>query len=160
MEKFISKFEPADMIAMVVAVGGLGLMYLGIDGTVGTLLTTIVLFYFGKKEIVDKRKVKKVNGAKAETVEEIIKRVAKEKGINPDLALRVAKCESGLNPAAVNINTNKSKDRGLYQWNDKWHPEITDKVAFDAELSCCAFCDAVNAGNLSWWNASKKCWNV
>lgn len=156
----LKKFQPIDIIAILTIAGGLVLKFFNIDGTVGTILTTIVLFYFGKREIVDKIREKKFPGAKAEAVEEIVKRVAAAEGVDPDLALRVARCESGLNPAAKNTNANGSIDRGLFQWNNKWHPEITDEIAYDAEKATWAFCKAVNKGFIGWWDASKKCWKV
>lgn len=160
MKNLLNKFLPQDIIAIFVIVGGLILKFTGIDGTIGTILTAAVLFYFGKKEIVDKIREKKMPKAKTETVEQTIIRIAKDEGIDPDICLRVAKCESGFNPAAKNINTDKSVDRGLYQWNNKWHPEITDEIAFDIEKSTRAFCKAFKEGHLSWWNASKKCWDI
>ncbi|MFA5080868.1 MAG: transglycosylase SLT domain-containing protein [Candidatus Paceibacterota bacterium] len=96
--------------------------------------------------------------ATALMVEKIIRYIANQKNVDPDLAVRVAKAESSLSPTALNINADGSKDRGLYQINDKYHPEITDEQAYDIVLSTRFFCDAVLAGNLSWWNASKKNW--
>lgn len=93
-------------------------------------------------------------------VEEQIREIAKEELVDPDLATRVAKCESNFNPKAININTDGSKDRGIFQINDKYHPEISDQQAFDVCDSTRFFCKAFKAGNLSWWNASKKCWNA
>ena len=107
---------------------------------------------------MDKIGAKKFVEQKSETVEKIILRVANEEGVDSVLALRVATCESGLNPGAKNTNTSGSVDRGLYQWNSRWHPEITDEVAFDAEKSTRAFCKAFKNGDLYWWNASKNCW--
>lgn len=154
-----SNFKPIDIIAIIVIVGGLILKFSGADGLVGTLLSTVVLFYFSKKEIYDKVKDKTPSDAKTETVESIIKRIAKEEKVDPVLAVRVAKCESGLNPAAKNKNLNRTIDRGLFQWNDKWHPEITDVCAFDVECSTVAFCKAVKNKNLHWWNATRTCWD-
>lgn len=94
------------------------------------------------------------------TVEQQIRTIAIENAVDPDLAIRVAKCESNLNTLAVHINTEGSKDRGLYQWNNKYHPEITDEIAFDLKLSTEAFCKAVKNGKIEWWNASKKCWDL
>jgi len=93
-----------------------------------------------------------------ETIKELITRIAKKNNVDPTLAIRVAICESNLNPKAVGKNTNGTKDRGLYQWNDYYHPEITDEMAFNPEIATQKFCEAVNAGHISWWNASKKCW--
>lgn len=91
---------------------------------------------------------------------ELIKQTAKKYGINQNLAVKVAECESNLNPQAININAPDSIDRGLYQINSKWHPHITDEQAFDPQFSTNFFCEAVKAGNLKWWDASKKCWET
>jgi len=160
MKDLIKRFQPIDIIATITIAGGLFLKFFGADGVVGTILTTIVIFYFGKKGIVDKIIEKNLPDAKVETVEQAIRRIAVDEGVDPDLAVRVATCESGLNPDATNTNFDKSMDRGLYQWNDHWHPEITDDIAFDIEKSVRAFCKAFKAGNLYWWNASKKCWKI
>jgi hypothetical protein len=93
-----------------------------------------------------------------ETTEEMVRRIAKDNCVDPELAVKVAKCESGLNPKAINTNTDGSRDRGLFQINEKYHPEVTDTQAFDVAFSTKFFCDAQKAGFISWWNASKKCW--
>ena len=94
-----------------------------------------------------------------EEIKEIISQIAIQYGVAPQLAIRVAECESGLNPDAVNVNPKGSKDRGLFQWNDYWHPEISDECTFDVRCSTEAFCKTVKEGHLNWWNASKKCWS-
>jgi len=92
-------------------------------------------------------------------MEQIIRWVAKEELVDPDLAVRVAKCEnSKLDPKAVNINKDGSRDRGLFQINDKWHPEVSDEQAFDPIFSTRFFCKAFKEGHLDWWSASKSCW--
>lgn len=88
----------------------------------------------------------------------IIREIAKEYDVNPELAIRIAKCESNLIPKAVRINQNGTIDRGLYQWNDFYHPEITNECAFNIRCSTTAFCKAVKNGNINWWFASKQCW--
>ena len=92
------------------------------------------------------------------TVEAQIRTIATQNGIDPDIAVAVAKCESNFNPQAININTDNSEDRGLFQINNKFHPEVTTAQAFDITFSTQFFCTAFKAGNLSWWNASKTCW--
>jgi len=92
------------------------------------------------------------------TIEEIIKQACDKYGVNYKLALAVAKCESGLNPKARNKNTDSSIDRGIYQINSRWHPEVTEAQADDPKFAAEFFCKAVIAGNLEWWKASKKCW--
>lgn len=104
-----------------------------------------------------KQSEKKTNYSKEE-IKELIKKIAEKHGVNPNLAIKVAECESSLNPKAKNENNPNSIDRGLYQINSKWHANITDEQAYDPQFATEFFCKAVKAGNLSWWDASKKCW--
>lgn len=160
MNKLLEKLQPADLIALILVTGGLFLKFKGIDGTVGLLLTGIAVYYFGDRTILSPMLKKKKEAIVLAPVEATIRKIAKQEGVDPDLAVRVAQCESGLDPGAVHINAKGSKDRGLFQWNDKWHPEITNDIAFDIEKSTQAFCKAFKEGHLDWWNASKKCWDV
>lgn len=93
-----------------------------------------------------------------EKIKKRIREIAKDEGINPELAVKVAECESSFKPLITGWNKNGTFDRGLYQWNNYWHPEISDKCAFDIDCSTRAFCKAVRGRHLNWWNASKKCW--
>ena len=93
-----------------------------------------------------------------ETIEELIRRIAKEEKVDPDLAVRVALCESNLDPKAWNSTSYTGADRGLYQINSYWHPEVSDEQALDPEFSTRFFCKAVKNGHLNWWNASRHCW--
>ena len=90
--------------------------------------------------------------------ETLIRKVAKEELVDPDLAVRVAKCESSLDEKAKHINTDGSVDRGLYQINNKYHPEVLDEEAYNPILATKFFCKAFKEGHLDWWNATKKCW--
>jgi len=95
------------------------------------------------------------------TREEILKTIkyfSKKYQVNFDLAIRVAKCESGLDPFAIGLCPNNSIDRGLYQWNDQHHPGISDLDAFDYKKATELFCKAVKEGNLYWWRPSEHCW--
>lgn len=49
MSGLYSKITPADVIALVIIIGGLLLKFSGADGIVGTMLTAICFYYFGKK---------------------------------------------------------------------------------------------------------------
>jgi hypothetical protein len=92
-------------------------------------------------------------------IETMIRWKADRAGVDANLAVNVAKAESGLRPNAINVNTGGSTDRGLYQWNDKYHPEVTDAMAYDPEIATDLFLKAVKENHLSWWKASKKCWD-
>ena len=159
MSKFIDKFKPADIVAIIVVIGGMILKFSGIDGTVGILLTSVVIYYFGDRTIIAPLLKKAEEKKELAPVEEIIREEARKEGVDPDLAVRIAKCESGLDPKAVHINKDGSKDRGVFQWNDKYHPEVNDDYAFNPKLATREFCKAFKNGNLSWWNTSKNCWD-
>jgi hypothetical protein len=115
---------------------------------------------FGGTEFISNLVSKRMtNKTGEELMEQIIRWVAKEEGVDPELAVRVARCENPkLDPKAVNINKDGSRDRGLFQINDKWHPQVADEQAFDPVFSTCYFCKAVKEGNLNWWNRTRRCW--
>lgn len=46
------KWQPQDIIALVVIIGGLTLIAIGKDGTIGALVSAVVAFYFGHKVTV------------------------------------------------------------------------------------------------------------
>lgn len=48
-----------------------------------------------------------------------------------DTAVAIAMAESGGNAQAVNVNTNGSRDRGLWQINNQAWPNVSDACAFD-----------------------------
>jgi hypothetical protein len=62
-------------------------------------------------------------------------------GTDQQEGIAIVCAESGRNPDAVHHNlgadgvTVLSTDRGLWQINDKAHPEVTDAMAFDAVLA-------------------------
>lgn len=58
-------------------------------------------------------------------------------GGDPSTAAAVALAESGGDPSAVGRNDDQwgSRDRGLWQINDHWHPEVSDGCAFDPGCS-------------------------
>jgi hypothetical protein len=125
----------------------------------GQPLTAFLAGYTGTAIIENMLPEKvKAEAEKKPTIEELIRMIAKQEGVDPDLAVRVARCESLLDPKAININKDGSKDRGLYQINDKYHPEITDEQAFDPIYATKFFCKAYKEGKLSWWNATRECW--
>lgn len=97
---------------------------------------------------------------KKETVEEQIRRIAKEANFQwPDYLVRLAKCENRpLNPTLVNTRNNKpshSRDRGIFQINDYWHPEVSDAQAFDVEFSTKWTMDRINKGFQHEWMCNR-----
>jgi len=112
--------------------------------------------YSPPKKVVEVKTLKVVERIDYnENVEETIKRVCKENGVNPKLCLAVARCESNLNPFATNL-----RDFGLYQFN--WqrfkNKEIDLKTAIDPELATKKFCEIVKKEGLRPWDKSRSCW--
>jgi hypothetical protein len=127
----------------------------------GSFLTAAMGGFIGKsviENLVVKAESQKI--VEAPAIEKIIRAAAILEGVDPELAIRVARCESNLNPAAKNVNADKSIDRGLYQINNKYHPEVTDAQAYDPNFAAHFFCQSVKSGHLAWWNATKTCWEI
>lgn len=87
------------------------------------------------------------------TVEQQIRSIAKEMNFKWDSYLvRLAKCESSLNPKAYNNQNNNPKtstDRGLFMISDYWHKEISDKCAYDITCSTKFAINLINKGRQS-----------
>jgi len=46
--------KPQDIIAIVIIVGGMGLLYFGRDGTIAAMLLGVTAFYFGLNSLPPK----------------------------------------------------------------------------------------------------------
>ena len=94
-----------------------------------------------------------------ESVEEMIRRIAKEMNFQwTDYLVRLANCESRLNPKAVNKQNNNPKhsvDRGLFQINNHWHKNVSDEQAFDPEFSIRWSINKINTGGQGIWVCDK-----
>jgi soluble lytic murein transglycosylase-like protein len=71
---------------------------------------------------------------------ELVKSNSQKHGVNPALVAAHIQTESGFNPDAPdNVNyingVADSRDRGLAQINDKWHPDVTDEMARNPEFA-------------------------
>jgi hypothetical protein len=71
----------------------------------------------------------------------------------------IALAESGGDPSALNDKNNTppgSRDRGLYQFNDHWNPDIPDADAFDpVKATEWAFIKSNNLSSFKPWTGSK-----
>lgn len=80
--------------------------------------------------------------------------------IQKDLLCDVCSCEGGYNIHAKLVNSPNSIDRGLFQINNYYHPDVTDEMAYDPEWSTRWACQAIiNKQAHSLWSASEGCWN-
>lgn len=54
----------------------------------------------------------------------------------PDYAIRLTYCESRHDPLATNTEGNSAgTDRGLWQINSYYHPDVSDECAYDVDCS-------------------------
>lgn len=97
---------------------------------------------------------------RVETVEEVkaeIKRVFKQRA---EIALCIAKNESGYRANAIGYNKDifHTHDRGIMQLNSYWHREITDAQAYDAKTNIQA-AYRISKGGTAWgaWMTHTKC---
>ncbi|AGZ41521.1 hypothetical protein AFR_16195 [Actinoplanes friuliensis DSM 7358] len=76
----------------------------------------------------------------------------REQGLQ--LAVQVALAESGCNPAATNRNTNNSVDYGLWQVNNRAHPQWTPSQLLDPQTNAnAAWSISGRGGNWRPWVA-------
>lgn len=73
--------------------------------------------------------------------------------------IRIAKCESGYRAEAINVNTNRTIDRGVFQVNSI-HKALSNKDAFDYESNIRFAYQLQGKQGFTPWNASKKCWSI
>lgn len=91
----------------------------------------------------------------AKSVEQQIRDIAKEHNFKwPDYLVRLADCESKLNPLAVNDKNNNpswSKDRGLFQFNSHWQSKVSDECSFDIRCATEKAMEMINNGKQHLW---------
>lgn len=68
-------------------------------------------------------------------ISSIILKHAAENNISPSLAFAISWEESRFQPKAVNMNSNSSIDRGLFQLNSKSFPSLTEDEMFDPDIN-------------------------
>ena len=90
--------------------------------------------------------------AKPLTIEDKIRKVAREKGFQyADYLVDLAFCESRLDPLAIGDQGNS---RGLFQIHKKFHPEVSTLMAFNIEQSTAWTIDMINAGKQGQWSCN------
>jgi hypothetical protein len=119
-------------------------------------------------ETFNEEEIKEVEEKKEEVKEEVkpdvskmsvenqIRHYAQEENFQwEDYLVRLAKCESKLNPKARGVNKDGSIDRGTFQINNSWHREVTDAQAYDVEFSTKWTMKMINAGQQTIWACDK-----
>ena len=79
-------------------------------------------------------------------------------------AMRIIYCESRGKPTAVGINKDKTKDVGLWQFNDNTWEWLRNKLNINSPRTNPRVATAVASWlvyNDGWhhWNSSKHCWS-
>ncbi len=86
-------------------------------------------------------------------VEAQIRQIAQNEGFEwPDYLVRLARCESGLDP---NVVGDSGYSRGLFQIHSEYWPGVSDEEAFDIEWSTEWTMDMINAGYQHYWSCDK-----
>jgi len=86
-------------------------------------------------------------------VETQIRTIANEEDFEwVDYLVRLAKCESKLDPNAIG---DSGHSRGLYQIHNLYHPSVSDEEAFDIEWSTKWTMDMINDGYQHYWTCNR-----
>lgn len=97
----------------------------------------------------------KLDFTSATTVKTYIELKAMEKGVDPKLALRIAKCESNFVPQQskhIRKDGTREKSFGVWQIHLPAHPEITKQQAMDVEWSTDWALNQMKKGNAKIWS--------
>lgn len=88
-------------------------------------------------------------------VEEMVRKVAARYPIDTEVLVAVIWAESGMNPKAINRNSNGTTDWGLCQFNDYWYRDIiTPEEALNKpEFAVATMCQLWEKGRQSDWIA-------
>jgi len=76
--------------------------------------------------------------------------------VNPNLAFKIANCESGLNPT---INNKNSSATGIYQFIKSTFKANCEGVADDPEYNISCAIKMISQGKINHWSASRACWD-
>jgi hypothetical protein len=86
-------------------------------------------------------------------IETQIREIAKEHNFKwPDYLIRLAMCESSLNPFAVGDN---GYSRGLFQIHKGYHPTISDEQAFNIRFATEWTMNKINKGQQHLWSCDR-----
>jgi hypothetical protein len=90
----------------------------------------------------------------AQAVKAYVESQAREYGVDPILALWIAKHESQFNPRAKGDG---EASRGLWQISRIYHPEVSDAVAFNVASSTEWSLERIQAGKVNEWSTYRFC---
>lgn len=91
-----------------------------------------------------------------EGIKEMIVAKAEENGIDSDLMLNIAECESHFKNDAIHHNNNQSIDIGIFQLNDIHGLSAEDRL--DSEKNIDYAIKLIKRNGTKDWSASQSCW--
>ena len=102
-----------------------------------------------KVTVVAKPKAQPVAKVSTSKVEEIIRTAARKHGVSEDYLVRIAKCESGLNPNAVNRNyyAGGGNPTGVFQYL----PETWNRIGGRSPYGVGNIYNAQDQANVTAW---------
>lgn len=140
------------------------------------IIGMLVIGYYGQKtnseiqrlnskdNFVSTRIVKTIEPAKDEDdsrvdqIKEYVKREAEKAGLKWSDVECLINHESGWNQHSYYVNKDKSVDRGLWMWNDKWNKHISNDCSFDYKCSTIeAIIKIKKDGGYGAWYGFNKC---
>ena len=89
------------------------------------------------------------------TWQDEVKSLLKDYGVNVEYASKLIQCESSWNPKAVHQNKG-SVDRGLWQINSYFHPEVSKDCAFDTACSTIEAIKIIKTKGFDEWSCVSK----
>ena len=92
--------------------------------------------------------------ARAESIPDIVERVAYQYKVSPKKMLKVMKCESNLNPNAE-LHTKWEDSIGISQINLKAHKDVTLEQAKDPEFAATFMAKEFSKGNSKIWTCAR-----
>lgn len=85
-----------------------------------------------------------------------IQDVCEEEEFDVELAVKIAACESYLNPYFFQINKNGTVDRGVFAFNDLYYESVSNECAFNVECATRTFIKQAKAGKINDWLCYKR----
>ena len=81
-------------------------------------------------------------------IKQYIETSFKQAGLDGKKAVKIAYLESGFKVNSKHINSTNSIDRGIFQLNNRWHPEVSDECAYNLQ---CNVSEAIRIARDSGW---------
>lgn len=90
------------------------------------------------------------------TWQDEVKSLLKDYGIDVEYATKLIQCESSWNPKAFHYNRSGSIDRGLFQINNVYHPEVSKDCSYDSACSTIEAIRIIKTKGFQEWSCVSK----